>query len=263
MSAKSILHDLSKLIPIPVQTCPSHFSNVKSQLSIEHLMAAHLHLGHDVKSWNKNMTPFIHGIRNGIHIINLDHTLMYLRRAINFTREIALRDGNIVFVGSRPFLHQVVLDSAREANGYFLTKWTGGLLTNKERVLKRSSGYDPDKVLQDDTIEILESLKEETPSRMNKSRKWGSNDPKQPYVHTPDVIIVLDYMNNLSAIKEANYVGIPVIAICDTDCDPTWVQYPIPANDDSITGCKLISGLLSKASQEGLERRQLLMSSKK
>ena len=147
---------------------------------------------------------------------------------------------------------------------------TGGLLTNKERVLKRSTGYDPDKIVQegrfltdlfselDDASTDPAAEEEESPGKYAKDTR--DKGKKQPYVHSPDLIIILDYPNNLWAVREANYAGVPVIAICDTDCDPSWIQYPIPANDDSITGVKLIAGVLSMSSKEGHDRRMHLLS---
>ncbi|KAI9104789.1 ribosomal protein S2, flavodoxin-like domain-containing protein [Phlyctochytrium arcticum] len=188
-------------------------------------MAANLHLGHSPEVWNRNMLSYIYGERQGIHIINLEHTLVMLRRAINVTREVALRGGNIVFVGTRLFMHRITVEAAKKGDAYFVTKWVAGSITNKERVLRRSVGFDPDK----------------------------------PYVHLPDLLIVLDYANNASAVREANQMNIPVIAICDTDTDPQRVQYPIPANDDSAAGIELIAGALSLASKEGSRMRALFL----
>jgi small subunit ribosomal protein S2 len=239
---------LAQLLP-PLHASPV-LSNVRNTLSLEHLFTANLHLGHNTQAWNPNMMPFIYGSRNGIHIINLDHTLVYLKRAINVTREVALRGGNIVFLGSRPMLHKIVVDAALEGKAYYLTKWKGGLITNKERVLRLSVGYDPDKVIQESKSIDLNDEEDNTASTVAK---------KQPYVHQPDLVIILDYPNNLWALREANFAGVPVIALCDTDCDPQLVQYPIPGNDDSPLGLTLIAGVLSKASREGYDKRQKLI----
>ncbi|KND05099.1 ribosomal protein S2 [Spizellomyces punctatus DAOM BR117] len=251
---------LSNLVPLPrsATTSTRNFSplnktpdttfphNIRTSLTIRTLMAANLHLGHARESWNEHMLPYIYGERQGIHIINLEHTLVMLRRAINVTREIALRGGNIVFIGTRPSIHRITVEAAKRADGYFVTSWIGGTITNKERVLRRSVGYDPDKVAQ-----ILMPDGEE--SKAKEQRK--PRNP-QPYVHTPDLLIVLDYPNNTWAVREANQANIPVIAICDTDCNPRNVQYPIPANDDALTGVELIAGALSLASREGRDMRK-------
>lgn len=105
-------------------------------------MAANLHLGHNPKVWNKFMLPYIYGERHGIHIINLEHTLVHLRRAINLVKNVALKDGKILFVGSRTNIHNITVNASEEGgdNCYFCLDWVGGMITNKERVLRRSSG---------------------------------------------------------------------------------------------------------------------------
>ncbi|KAI8589759.1 ribosomal protein S2, flavodoxin-like domain-containing protein [Geranomyces variabilis] len=273
--------ELASLIP-SVSTLGSSSSSSISQrrsphptrmtLTVSTLVAANLHLGHARQSWNQNMLPYIYGERQGIHIINLEHTIVMLRRAINVTREVALRGGNILFVGTRPAIHRVTVEAARHADAYFATSWVGGTITNKERVLRRSVGYDPDKVMQTLTppeetagqsgkasssrhglkaqASAAASGEEDAAAGRRGNQSRAPKNP-QPYVHTPDLLIILDYANNAWAVREANQANIPVIAICDTDCNPRRVQYPIPANDDSVTGVELIARALSMASREG------------
>ncbi|TPX62803.1 hypothetical protein PhCBS80983_g00027 [Powellomyces hirtus] len=236
--------------------------NVRTAITIRTLMAANLHLGHARQTWNQNMLPYIYGERQGIHIINLEHTLVMLRRAINVTREVALRGGNIVFVGTRPAIHRITVEAAKRADAYFVTSWVGGTITNKERVLRRSVGYDPDKVAQalvpqdePSAARNGREVKQEALSDVESDSNFARRKNLQPYVHTPDLLVVLDYANNGWAVREANQANIPIIAICDTDCNPRRVQYPIPANDDSLTGIELIAGALSLASREGRDRR--------
>ena len=120
----NLYHNLTQLIPIPLSSlAKSNISNTKNSLSIQHLLSCNLHLGHSTDVVNKNMIPFIYGKRDGIHVVNLDETLFALKKAMNVTREIALRGGNILFVGSKPLLHKVVVEAAREGKGYFATKW--------------------------------------------------------------------------------------------------------------------------------------------
>jgi small subunit ribosomal protein S2 len=194
------------------------------------------------------MNRFLYGIRQGIHIINLDHTLYALKRASVFTEQVALNGGKIVFLGSRRFLHPLVVEAAFNGKAYFLTEWIGGTLTNKERILKRSVGYDPDKVSQ---------AMEDDDEPSNVSNSSSKKKSVQPYVHSPDLVIILDYPNNLWAVKECNYFGIPVIALCDSDCDPTLVQYPIPGNDDSPAGVELVTQVLSEASRRGFDHSSI------
>jgi small subunit ribosomal protein S2 len=161
--------------------------------------------------------------------------------------QIARDGGKVLFVGTKPSLHQLVVKTATENNAFYSIHWLGGTITNKERVLRRTVGYDPDKVSQSllpqETKDILEKdgLLEESMGFLE----------KQPYVHEPDLLILLDYPNTKWACMEANKAEIPVVAICDSDCDAGAVQYPIPANDDSMTGVELIAGVLGRACREG------------
>ncbi|KAI8927650.1 ribosomal protein S2, flavodoxin-like domain-containing protein [Entophlyctis helioformis] len=264
-------------------------------VSLRTLLAANLHLGHNTELWNPAMLPYIHGSRHGIHIINLEHTLAHLRRAAAFIRHVSLAGGNVVFLGTRPAIHKLVVDAAIAGDAFYITHWIGGTITNKERVLRRSVGYDPSQVVQ--TMAAAATALDAAPARdaaadrrkrpFNNSKavtgagyrksvqaadaetedveddlaEADASDAlpktlkKQPYVHTPDVLVVLDYVNNLWAVREANVARVPVVAICDTNTDPSLVQYPIPANDDSITGLELLAGVLSKASRDGSMQR--------
>ncbi|KAH6596925.1 hypothetical protein BASA61_003306 [Batrachochytrium salamandrivorans] len=268
-------------------------------ISLRSLLAANLHLGHNTTLWNPSMLPYIYGSRHGTHIINLEHTLAHLRRAAAFVREVAMANGCIVFLGTKPSIHKVVVDAALMANAYYITKWVGGTITNKERVLRHSTGFDPSKILQDtsgfisathavtdDEVDQKKSRSAPPPARgsshrahptqkrsgeraspthddslsfSTSSRASSSHVRRQPHVHTPDVLIVFDYINNLWAVREANAAHIPVIAICDTNTDPTLMQYPIPANDDSVAGIKLIAGVLAAASREGQHARGMVL----
>nr|KAJ3420730.1 37S ribosomal protein, mitochondrial [Polyrhizophydium stewartii] len=236
-----------------------------NDVSLRTLMAANLHLGHNTALWNPSMLPYIYGERHGTHIINLEHTLAHLRRAAAFVRQTALAGGNVVFLGTKLSIHKIVVDAAVAGDAFFITSWVGGTITNKERVLRFSSGFDPSKVLQ--AANAMPSEPSDTgkdnAGDMNADSAAAAAAPasgsglarKQPYVHTPDVLIVLDYVNNLWAVREANVARVPVVAVCDTNTDPTFVQYPIPANDDSIAGIKLLAGVLSAASRDGARQR--------
>ncbi|KAJ3101776.1 37S ribosomal protein, mitochondrial [Phlyctochytrium planicorne] len=227
-------------LPYPTQ--------IRTAINLKTLMAANLHLGHGPEKWNRFMLPFVYGERGGIRIINLEHTIVQLRRAMNVTREVAFRGGSIVFLGTKPSLHKITVAAAKRANGYYVTKWIGGTITNKDRVLRRSSGYDPDKIAQA-LATVTSSREANTEGELEKTLSLQTT--KQPKVYTPDLLIVLDMPNNLAAIREANQMNIPVISVCDTDCNPRLVSYPIAANDDSVVGIELIAGVLSLAAREG------------
>ncbi|KAG2176288.1 hypothetical protein INT43_005522 [Umbelopsis isabellina] len=199
-------------------------------LTISKLLAAGLHLGHSTSLWNPATLPFIFGTRAGISIINLEHTLVYLRRACNVVREVAQRGGTVLFVGTRPEISELTIDAARVSEGYHVSgKWTPGTLTNAHQVLGRHATPDP-------------------------------QDPgKPPKTYKPDIMILFNPLENDIAIAEAQLNNIPTIAITDSDCDPRRVTYPIPANDDSIRGVELVAKVLATSAREGvIKRKQLL-----
>ncbi|KAI9338643.1 ribosomal protein S2, flavodoxin-like domain-containing protein [Pilaira anomala] len=215
---------LKKLIRQPVAPITPY------NLSIARLMAAGLHLGHSTSLWEPATLPFIFGTREGISIINLEHTLVYLRRACNVAREVSLRGGSILFVGTRPGFQDLTIEAARYCDGFHVSsKWIPGTLTNRHQVLGRHAAPDP-----------------EDPGR-------------PPKTYKPDLIVILNPLEHKIALSEAQLNNIPIIAITDTDYDPRRVAYPIPANDDSIRGVELIAKVLSTAARDGLIRRKQLL----
>ncbi|KAI9281446.1 ribosomal protein S2, flavodoxin-like domain-containing protein [Umbelopsis sp. AD052] len=202
-------------------------------LTISKLLAAGLHLGHSTSLWNPATLPFIFGTRAGISIINLEHTLVYLRRACNVVREVAQRGGTVLFVGTRPEISELTIDAARNAEGYHVSgKWTPGTLTNAHQVLGRHATPDP-------------------------------QDPgRPPKTYKPDIMILFNPLENDIAIAEAQLNNIPTIAITDSDYDPRRVTYPIPANDDSIRGVELVAKVLAASAREGVIKRKQLMDRK-
>jgi small subunit ribosomal protein S2 len=196
--------------------------SVRNELTIRHLMNAGLHLGHSSQAWHQNMLPYVYGRRADIHIINLEHTLVHLRRAISVTREIARRGGIVLFVGSRPFLQDVTYEAAIRSHQFYVNeRWMVGTIANSATTLGRG--------------------------------KTGAK------AMSPDLVIVLDMPNNKQCIEEATTSLIPIIAISDTDCDPQSVTYPIPANDDSIGSAELIANVLSTAALEGYNQRKTML----
>lgn len=183
------------------------------QSSLSELMEAGLHLGHTTRVWHPNMLPFIYGRRAGIHVINLEHTLTYLRRAMTITHDIARRGGIILFVGKRDFMKEIIVDAAQSAKQFYVQHWVQGCLANHSLTLKNAG----DRVLQ------------------------------------PDLIIVLDMNENVDCIQEATRLNIPTIGLADTDCDPDLVSYPIPGNDDSHASVRMVAQLLAKAAFAGKE----------
>ncbi|KAG9302892.1 hypothetical protein G9A89_022308 [Geosiphon pyriformis] len=206
--------------------------------SISLLLAAGCHLGHSTSLWNPATAPFIYGTRAGISIINLEQTLVYLRRACKVTRDIALRGGIIVFVGTRPGpFGKLTIEAAKRAEAYQVSKrWLPGLITNSLQVLSRDPAYNN---RQENQLSTTRGLSSAMPSK-------------------PDLIVLLNPLENAIAMAEAQSANIPTIGIVDTDFDPRRVTYPIPANDDAVRSVELVAGVLSVAARDGVNHRRLM-----
>ena len=197
------------------------------QLTLSSLIAAGAHLGHSTSLLNPNFLPYAYGTRAGITVIDLDHTLPMLRRAANLTRAVAAEGGTIVFIGTRPDLRPVVKKASERmgTHSYYVgEKWLPGTLTN------RLHHFDKNTVVKNKVI--------------------------------PDLMIILNPLANMTAIREAAIEHVPTIGIIDSNVDPRVVMYAIPANDESTRTAELIGGVLSIAGREGSElylekRRQI------
>lgn len=210
-----------KLAPKPKSALSNNPSS--NSLTIAQLLAAGLHLGHSTSLWNVASMPFVFGTREGISIINLEHTLTHLRRACTVTKAVARQGGIILFIGTREGMDHVTIDAAKSCNAYYVaSKWCPGTITNAQEIVGPH-----------------------TP-RLADARP---GDLAKPF--RPDLVIVLNPIENMIAIKEANRFNIPTIAITDTDVDPRIVSYPIPANDDSVRGVELVAKVLAEAAKDG------------
>ncbi|KAF5864055.1 37S ribosomal protein, mitochondrial [Aspergillus alliaceus] len=207
-----------------------------SDVSLELLLASQTHLGHSTSRWNPQNSRYIFGIRDGIHIISLDVTAAYLRRAAKVVEEVAARGGLILFVGTRKGQKRYVVRAAELAKGYHIfERWIPGSLTNGQQIL----GHCEAKVVNcvDEEIpKFAESLKERS-------------------VIKPDLVVCLNPIENVVLLHECGLNNVPTIGVIDTDADPTRVTYPIPANDDSMRAIGVIAGVLGRAGQAGQERR--------
>lgn len=210
--------------------------------NLEEMMEAGLHFGHKTSKTHPKMKPYITGVRNTIHIINLEKTKEKLDEALLALAEMVALGKVVVFVGTKVQIKNFVHDTAVEANVPYVTeRWIGGLLTNFEGVSKRIAHLkDLEKKLADE-------------EEANKYTKWERHEMQEEIEKLnekfggmktleklPDAIFVFDFDENQLAVKEAKQKGIQVFAICDTNCDPSLVDYAIPANDDAISSVRYI-----------------------
>lgn len=208
-------------------------------LTLPLLLANQTHLGHATALWHPGNSSYIFGIRDGIHVISLEITLSYLRRAAKVVQEVARRGGIILFVGTRKGHREVVVNSAKLAEPayHIFSRWIPGSLTNGQQILG------------DCALKVVNPSDNE----LDQYRKALSNSTHAAL--RPDLVICLNPLENEVCLHECGLYNVPTIGIVDTDCNPSWVTYPIPANDDSLRSVTLISGVLARAAQRGQRLR--------
>lgn len=219
------------------------------------LLEAGVHFGHQTKKWNPKMKPYIYGEKNGIYIIDLEKTMTHLTRACNFMRETASCGVPILLVGTKPQAQAVIEEAAKRCGMFYVNhRWLGGMLTNYATIrnsVRRYKGLL--QMRQDGTFEVLKkkevSQLEKEILRLEKNLAGVTELEK-----LPGTIFVIDAKHEEIAVKEANRLNIPVVAIVDTDSDPDLVQYPIPGNDDAIRSIRLLTGILVDSILEGLQK---------
>ena len=217
-------------------------------ISMKQLLEAGVHFGHQTRRWNPKMAPYIFTERNGIYIIDLQKTVKKIEEAYEFMRTVAETGRPILFVGTKKQAQQAIMDEAKRCGQYFVSeRWLGGMLTNHKTIATRIKRLAEIHTMEEDgTFEKL-AKKEVVKLRgeMEKLEKYLGGIKDMPGM--PAAIFVVDPKKERLAIKEARILGIPVIGIVDTNCDPDDVDYVIPANDDAIRAVKLIAGRMADA----------------
>ena len=226
-------------------------------ISMKQLLEAGVHFGHQTRRWNPKMAKYIFTERNGIYIIDLQKTVKKVEEAYNFMREVAMSGEKILFVGTKKQAQEAIKEEAVRTNMFFVNeRWLGGMLTNFQTIQKRIDRLrELEKMQENGTFEVLPkkevlSLKHEM-SRLDKFL-GGIKDMNG----LPGALFVVDPRKERIAILEAHKLGIPVVAIIDTNCDPDEIDYPIPGNDDAIRAVKLIAGKMGDAILEGKQGEQ-------
>ena len=220
-------------------------------VSMKQLLEAGVHFGHQTRRWNPKMSLYIFGERNGIHIIDLQKTVKKLKEAYQFTKDLAASGETIVFVGTKKQAQDAIREEAdRCGMPYVNYRWLGGMLTNFTTV-KKSISY----------LKELESISEKEMSERSKKEQSMLNKDKEKLVRSlggiknmpklPGAIFVIDTKKEHIAVQEARKLGIPVIAVVDTNCDPGEIDVVIPGNDDAIRAVKLMASVMASAILEG------------
>ena len=221
-------------------------------VSMKQLLEAGVHFGHQTRRWNPKMAEYIYMERNGIYIIDLQKTVKKLEDAYSFVRSLAENGQSILFVGTKKQAQDAVKEEAERVGMYYVNaRWLGGMLTNFKTMRTRVERLAQLKKMQEDgTFDMLpkkEVMK--LMGDMEKLEKYlgGVKDMKK----LPGALFVIDPRKEHNAIAEARKLGIPIVAIVDTNCDPDEVDYVIPGNDDAIRAIRLISATMANAIQEG------------
>ena len=223
-----------------------------SVLSMKQLLEARVHFGHQTRRWNPKMAPYIFTERNGIYIIDLQQTVKMIGVAYDFVREVAAEGKDILFVGTKKQAQNSIEGEAKRSGSYYVNqRWLGGTLTNFETISKRIARLKELKMMEEDgTFELLPK-KEVIQLKREREKLQKFLGGIENMKGMPGAMIVIDSKKERIAIDEAHKLGIPIISIVDTNCDPDEVDYVIPGNDDAIRAVALILGVLSDAIIEG------------
>ncbi len=223
-------------------------------VSMKQLLEAGVHFGHQTRRWNPKMAEYIFTERNGIYIIDLQKTVKKLEEAYNFIREVAADGKNVLFVGTKKQAQDSVKEEAERAEAYYVNaRWLGGMLTNFTTIRRRIARLKQLRTMQEDgTFDLLpkkEVIKLNLEIEKLEKFLGGIKDMKE----MPGALFIVDPRKEKIAVSEAKKLGIPVVAIVDTNCDPDEIDYVIPGNDDAIRAVKLIAGAMASAIIEGRE----------
>ncbi|HEY8343967.1 MAG TPA: 30S ribosomal protein S2 [Bacillota bacterium] len=227
-------------------------------ISMKQLLEAGVHFGHQTRRWNPKMAPYIFTERNGIYIIDLQKTVRMVEEAYLFIRDIAAEGGTILFVGTKKQAQDAIKEEAIRCGMYYVSqRWLGGMLTNFKTIRSRVERLKKiEAMAEDGSFDVLpkkEVLQLEKERQRLEKFLSGVKDMSR----LPDAIFIVDPRKERIAVAEAKKLGIPIVAIVDTNCDPDEVDYVIPGNDDAIRAVRLLAGKMADAVIEGRQGEQL------
>ncbi|HBT47779.1 MAG TPA: 30S ribosomal protein S2 [Peptococcaceae bacterium] len=223
-------------------------------VSMKQLLEAGVHFGHQTRRWNPKMAPYIFTERNGIYIIDLQRTVKKIEEAYNFVRETASNGGKILFVGTKKQAQESIKEEAQRCGMFYVNvRWLGGTLTNFATIRRRIERLkELERMEEDGTLELLPK-KEAMTLRKERERLERFLGGIKEMRQLPDALYVVDPRKERIAVAEARRLGIPVVAIVDTNCNPDEIDYVIPGNDDAIRAIRLLTSKIADAVLEGLQ----------
>lgn len=223
---------------------------------MKQLLEAGVHFGHQTRRWNPKMAPYIFTERNGIYIIDLQKTVRKVEEAYRFVRDLVLDGGNLLIIGTKKQAQETVRQEAERCGmPYVNQRWLGGMLTNFETIRSRINRLHRLETMETDGTLYLLPKKEVLQLRKEKERLERFLGGISTMNRLPDAVFVIDPRKERIAIAEARKLGIPIIAIVDTNCDPDEIDYVIPGNDDAIRAVRLLTAKMADAVIEGQEGR--------
>jgi small subunit ribosomal protein S2 len=226
-------------------------------LSVRDLFEAGVHFGHQTKRWNPRMRPYLYGQRNGVHIIDLDQSEKLFHKAFNFLVDTVSKGGHVLFVGTKRQAQEIVREEARRAGMYYvINRWLGGTLTNFRTIkggLERLRTLE--RMAEDGTYENI-SKKEISQLEKERARFEKYIGGVKGMGSLPHAVFIIDPTLEAIAVAEARKLKIPVVAVVDSNCDPSLIDYPIPGNDDAIRAIRLVVSAIADACLHGLSRRK-------
>jgi small subunit ribosomal protein S2 len=225
--------------------------------TMRQLLEAGIHFGHQTHRWNPKMQSYIYGSRNGIHIMDLSQTVPLLHQALNVVSDTVAKGGRVLFVGTKRSAQEHIADAAKRSAQYYVnSRWLGGMLTNWKTIsnsIKNLRALDEIVAKQGAGITKRELLNVTRERDKLEKALGGIKDMGG----VPDLVFIMDTNKEQIAIKEANRLGIPVVAVIDTNSDPAGVTHPIPGNDDASRAVALLCDLVARAVLDGIERSQV------
>jgi small subunit ribosomal protein S2 len=231
-----------------------------SQITMKQLLEAGVHFGHQTKRWNPKMKPYIFGARNGIYIIDLQKTVQLARAAFRFVSEVVARGGSVLFVGTKKQAQDAVIEEAKRSGQFYVSnRWLGGTLTNFKTI---KAGIDRlktiEKMAEDGTFERLP--KKEVANLEHERSKLEKNlGGIKELQKLPGALFIIDPKKEHIAVHEARRLGIPIVGLVDTNCDPEGIEHVIPGNDDAIRSIRLFASKVADAAIEGAARHQAML----
>ncbi|MDG5494638.1 MULTISPECIES: 30S ribosomal protein S2 [Azospirillaceae] len=222
--------------------------------TMRQLLEAGVHFGHHTRRWNPKMAPYLFGVRNGVHIIDLEQTVPMLHRSMQAVRDVVAGGGRVLFVGTKRAAQEKVAEAAKRCGQYYVNhRWLGGMLTNWKTIsqsIRRLKEMDEALVSGEGSGRTKKELLNMTRDRDKLERALGGI---REMGGLPDLLVIIDTNKESLAIQEANKLGIPVVAIVDSNSDPDGITFPVPGNDDALRAIETYCDLLAGSVLDGLQ----------